>query len=260
MKTIEIKGSKDKYYEVDLNLMTCSCRDFTYRKCHHEIGSLERLCKHLKEAIIIVDKLKALHFSSSEERMDYLTRSDLDQGLIEKIKTDLPKVMDSIDDIILYRLGDISMKYSVGKVPVLPLIILPAYDDRSVRCSTVSSIINGLKEIGPYDLSISDMSSDGSMKPDRSVIEILSKKVVGHLSTLRILPILAGYNFDYKSLFYTSSLEFMTKLISISSRMDLELTGSGFRTENGDLLGEEWTESEIFDYLGLPYVDHDDRW
>lgn len=255
MKTIEIKGSKDKYYEVDLNLMTCSCRDFTYRKCHHEIGTQERLCKHLKEAIILVEKLKVLHFSSSDERMDYLTCSNLDQGLIERVKTDLPGIMDSINDVILYRLGDISMKYSVGRVPVLPLIILPAYDEKtSIRMGTFSAIINGLKSSGYEVVSLSEMSPDGHTKPDRSVIG------VGYPNSIRIMPVLAGYNFDYKSLFYTSSIEFMMKLISISNRMGLELTESGFKTEDGDLLGEEWTESEIFDYLGLPYIDHDGRW
>lgn len=48
---MEIKGSKNKYYTVDLDELTCTCKDWTCRRHNFPKNNENRLCKHLKEAI-----------------------------------------------------------------------------------------------------------------------------------------------------------------------------------------------------------------
>ena len=48
---MEIRGSGNKYYEVNISELTCTCRDWTCRRHNFPKGDNKRLCKHLVEAI-----------------------------------------------------------------------------------------------------------------------------------------------------------------------------------------------------------------
>lgn len=46
---IEVQGSGKDPYIVDTQAVTCTCRDFVYRRSRHMSGTPERLCKHIEQ-------------------------------------------------------------------------------------------------------------------------------------------------------------------------------------------------------------------
>lgn len=57
---MKIKGSKDRFYEVNVENQTCTCKDWSCRRHNFPIGDEKRLCKHLKEAIRLMSTYSPL--------------------------------------------------------------------------------------------------------------------------------------------------------------------------------------------------------
>lgn len=53
---MKIKGSGNKYYEVNVDELTCTCKDWTCRRHNFSKDNPRRLCKHLVQALEL-DKL-----------------------------------------------------------------------------------------------------------------------------------------------------------------------------------------------------------
>lgn len=48
---MKIKGSGNKYYDVDIEELTCTCKDWTCRRHNFSKDNPRRLCKHLLQAL-----------------------------------------------------------------------------------------------------------------------------------------------------------------------------------------------------------------
>lgn len=237
MSKIHIKGSKkDEFYEVDLDLVTCTCRDFVYRRSHYDIGYEERLCKHLKDAMSLSQEF--IELPRESELHNYTTVADNSLYLTREILHDK---LSSSQNVALF---DICTPIVVDGIPVLPVVVMGIYEDPDESLITICN--DSVPTMIGKDLMIDKMGSH--------------HLVVGVNFDLKIDFILATDNFDYMTLYKSCSREFYIKLVSIANKKSIRLTAIGFEDiKSKERFGQSWTESEIFDYLGLPYLDKRNR-
>lgn len=91
---MRIKGSKDKFYEVDVESQTCTCKDWSCRRHNFPIGNEKRLCKHLKEAISLMS-------TYSLPKTQFIIPGEL----INRLRSTPPVLsFNALGDILLVRL------------------------------------------------------------------------------------------------------------------------------------------------------------
>lgn len=86
---MKIKGSGNKYYDVNIEELTCTCRDWTCRRHNFSKDNPRRLCKHLTEAIelnklvtssddtMLSDNSETYSLSKKLKESDYIIRYNI---------------------------------------------------------------------------------------------------------------------------------------------------------------------------------------
>lgn len=220
MSIQKIKGSKD-YYSVDLDKLTCTCKDFTCRRHNYSINDPNRLCKHIKEALEL-NKLKpACNITSLNKKV--FNRSEVSLFLNNYIIPILKK-----DNNILKF--DVVGDYRRGLQEINELIIVIR-----VIYKEISTLLGSL---------FSKLFSDNY------------KEIYKSDNGLNIEVVKVDDNsYPFKVFDLTGNWEFLVMIKSVSRKLGLELNECGF-TKNEILLDTDiGNESEIFEYLGINYVD-----
>lgn len=87
---MDIKGSGNKYYSVNMQDLTCTCKDWTCRRHNFPVGDTRRICKHLKEAF------------------DLNSYLDIENNLLESIDEDevsrISNIMNSDNNVFRYEI------------------------------------------------------------------------------------------------------------------------------------------------------------
>lgn len=220
MSIQKIKGSKD-YYSVDLDKLTCTCKDFTCRRHNYSINDPNRLCKHIKEALEL-NKLKpACNITSLNKKV--FNRSEVSLFLNNYIIPILKK-----DNNILKF--DVVGDYRRGLQEINELIIVIRVIYKEIN-TMLGSLFNKLFSDDYKEI----YKSDNGLN-----IEVVK---------------VDDNSYPFKVFDLTGSWEFLVMIKSVSRKLGLELNECGF-TKNKILLDTDiGNEREIFEYLGITYVD-----
>lgn len=219
---MKIKGSGNKYYEVDLNELTCTCRDWTCRKHNFPKGDKRRLCKHLTEAM----ELNSLIPQSYPTRLP---------ELIPIVKDEMIKISSLLnhdDAIIAYS---ICGEYYEGKTyqsDYIPIVIQMTYD--TIPYEYIDQVMNKLN----YSL-ISDLSY--GMKRY-------------YKGTNALLLIISNSNeFLFRTIYNELGRDRFMKLSSLCIRkLSLSLTELGFMDKDKNIVDMNIsTEEELCELLGI---------
>lgn len=117
---MKIKGSGNRYYNVNVEDRTCTCKDWTCRRHNFPYDNPNRLCKHLKEAIEL--------YKEVPDRNPYQQAPPV--GLL--------RALDSNNYILRYTLSNsyllIRILDSESTPPIDQIIRSLGIDDRSMYC------------------------------------------------------------------------------------------------------------------------------
>lgn len=216
---MEIRGSGNKYYEVNISELTCTCRDWTCRRHNFPKGDNKRLCKHLVEAIELDSLINSnsIKFPGVPKLTNY-----------EKIRL----LSDSLrnTDIILshsicgeyYRRGKYITEY-------IPIVVKFTYD--TISYNMMDEALTG------YNLS--STSDNGK------------KRIYN--GDLPLLIIISNDNFLFKSIYYELKKDEFIRLSSISDKiLGLRITENGFINNKNELINMNIsTEDELCNLLKI---------
>lgn len=220
--SLKIKGSGNKYYTVDLENETCTCKDFTCRKHHYSIGDPRRQCKHIKEAIELSENIETNYYYNSKPRES-----------LNKLVDYINEVLSSNNDIIRYNIcGD--WRRGLDYISELN-VSLRVLNSESLVLPFESSIINLVENRGSF------------MKYELTNGLNMNIHVVDNSS------------YPFKVLFLTGSNEFLVMMKSVALKKNLLLTDEGFMNNSEVVEFDIGNESEIFEYLGMDYISPKER-
>lgn len=217
---MEIKGSGNKYYEVNLDDLTCTCRDWTCRRHNFSKNDKRRLCKHLSEAIEI---------SSTMNTNSMILENSKPMNTSEVIR---------LSDAL--RNEDIILKYSVCgeyyrrcnyQTEFLPIVVKLTYNE--IPRLMIDNIFVNL----------------GYTKVRNSVDE----NIRYYNGVTPLLVLICNENFLFQSIFYELTKDQFIRLSSISYRkLNIKLTKDGFVNNENKLIDMKVsTENEICELLGI---------
>lgn len=221
---LKIKGSGDKYYKVDLENETCTCKDFTCRKHHFSVGDPRRQCKHIREAIELSENITTDNNYYNGKPRDSLNK------LIKYIN----EVLSSNNNIIRYNIcGDWRRGLDYIKEIDISLRVL---NSESLILPFESSIVNLVENKGSF------------MKYELTNGLFMNIHLVDDES------------YPFKVLFLTGSNEFLVMMKSVAMKKKLLLTDKGFMSNKEEVMEFDiGNESEIFEYLGMDYISPKER-
>lgn len=220
--SLKIKGSGNKYYTVDLENETCTCKDFTCRKHHYSIGDPRRQCKHIREAIELSENIETNYYYNSKPRES-----------LNKLVDYINEVLSSNNDIIRYNIcGD--WRRGLDYISELN-VSLRVLNSESLVLPFESSIINLVENRGSF------------MKYELTNGLNMNIHVVDNSS------------YPFKVLFLTGSNEFLVMMKSVALKKNLLLTDEGFMNNSEVVEFDIGNESEIFEYLGMDYISPKER-
>lgn len=218
---MEIRGSGNKYYTVNLENLTCTCKDWSCRRHNFPKGDDRRLCKHIIEAI---DILNSSYLMKEDRRLS--NPIPVDRSFIGQILQNLS----NSDIISRYFIGG---EYSRGSnyiTKCLPIVIMKTY--RSIRNEFIDEIF-------------SDFILDKSISGDeyRFYNGIIPIKVI----------VSNDKNFLYKEIYSRLTIEEIMRLSSTSySILGLKLTDKGFLNKKNEIIDMNVsTEEELCELLGI---------
>lgn len=232
---IEVKGSGNRYYKVDLDNVTCTCSDFLHRRSKFDKTDDRRLCKHIREAIEISSRI-----TTSNQQSNALSKVYLDREYVSKIIDILLNVLYASGNILLCQVcGEYRRKEPMISDKI-PIILVLAKDE---LCSEMFSI---LKSSGYWTV----------LNESHNSLDIMNDKGLNIL-----IKIVSGEDFSYSVMYNTGSTNFMVKLESTLKRKYKQyLNENGIFDENGKKCDYELSsEEEIFNYVGLDYVEPEVR-
>lgn len=221
MSIQKIKGSKD-YYSVDLDKLTCTCKDFTCRRHNYSINDPNRLCKHIKEALEL-NKFKPTSDSISSTNRKIFTREEVNLFLNNYI---IP-ILKNDNNILKFDIvGD--YRRELQEINKLVIVIRVIYKELN---TSLEYLFNKLFSDNYKEIYISNNGLN---------IEVVK---------------VDDNSYPFKVFDLTGSWEFLVMIKSVSRKLGLELNECGF-TKNKILLDTDiGNEREIFEYLGITYVD-----
>ena len=220
--SLKIKGSGNKYYTVDLENETCTCKDFTCRKHHYSIGDPRRQCKHIREAIELSENIETNYYYNSKPRES-----------LNKLVDYINEVLSSNNDIIRYNIcGD--WRRGLDYISELN-VSLRVLNSESLVLPFESSIINLVENRGSF------------MRYELTNGLNMNIHVVDNSS------------YPFKVLFLTGSNEFLVMMKSVALKKNLLLTDEGFMNNSEVVEFDIGNESEIFEYLGMDYISPKER-
>ncbi len=93
--TIKVESITDRgtFYDVDIQLLTCTCSDFITRRNKYETNDPRRLCKHLIKALLEIEELKKgiipANLRMYKEELTRLKSFDTGFQCTKKIETEI---------------------------------------------------------------------------------------------------------------------------------------------------------------------------
>ena len=216
---MEIRGSGNKYYDVNISELTCTCRDWTCRRHNFPKGDNKRLCKHLVEAI----------------ELDSLINSN-------SIKfPGIPKLI-NYDEIRLLsnslRDNDIILSYSIcGEY----------YRRNKYITEYIPIVVKFTYDTMPYELM--DKAFTGYMLS--STLDNGRKRIYN--GDVPLLIIISNNNFLFESIYYELKKDEFIRLSSISDKvLGLRITENGFINDKNELINMNIsTEEELCNLLKI---------
>ena len=226
---IEIKGSGNKYYNVDLDNITCNCSDFLHRRCKFDKTDDRRLCKHLREAL-------ELSSSISIQTTSAVNIRSFDRDYVSSIINLIMNVLESSGNILLsqvcgeYRRNE---KFISNTIPIIFVVF---------KDNLISQMFDILKSM-----------SDWTKTYETNNILNMRNKFGLELS----IKIVQGEEFSYSVLYNTGPKEFLIKLEStLKRKYNQYMSESGITDITGSRVYPElFSENEIFNYVGLDYIE-----
>lgn len=217
---MEIKGSGNKYYEVNLDDLTCTCRDWTCRRHNFSKSDKRRLCKHLSEAIEI----------SSTINTDSMTLGDSKPMNTSEVMR-LSDTLRNEDIILRHSICGEYYRRCNYQTEFLPIVLKLTYNE------IPRSMIDGL------------FINLGYTKIRSSVDE----NIRYYNGVTPLLVLICNENFLFQSVFYELTKDQFIRLSSISYRkLGVKLTKDGFVDNKNKLIDMKVsTEDEICDLLEI---------
>lgn len=217
---MEIKGSGNKYYEVNLEELTCSCKDWTCRRHNFSKGDNRRLCKHLVEAIEI---------SSSISHFENLPRLPNNIEMDNKKILELNNILKNCDYILKYSVGGEVFRKSMTLTEYIPVVI------ELVNSEIPTLVIDSV--LSEYRFLRKGRSSERYYIGDLPIVVIPANES----------------DFLFQSVYYDLSRDEFIRLSSISiDKLKLMLTRYGFIDKNNKLIDMKiHTVEELCDLLKI---------
>lgn len=221
---MEIKGSGNKYYEVDLVELTCTCRDWTCRKHNFPRGDKRRLCKHLIEAI----ELNTLIPQSNSNQLPNGDFRGIDEDVMKSLSTHL-----SENDIVTACTicGDYWRGCSY-QTEYIPIVIQLTYD--TIPYELLDNLVTKLGYKVNTDKSYGIHRYYEGINPIHIIISKPSE-------------------FLFRMIYYSLGRDRFMRLCSTSLRkLGLGLSEIGFINKNNEVVDMNVsTEEELRDLLGI---------
>lgn len=215
-------------YDIDLVKVTCTCRDFEYRRKHHPIGNEERLCKHLweyEEHLNIVQKQVPMDLDpDGKTRVTYEVAKEhylkiipsmillQNSGVINKFEFcgSFRRMCDRVSDL------DVLIVLNTGKE-----LELEKYYDQLESDESITKRWRGLKKATYI---INDFQIDFKIVPEES--------------------------WYFATMHYTGSKAENIRLRIIANKLGYTLNEYGLFDESGTSVLQPTSEKDIYAYLG----------
>lgn len=217
--SIQIKGSRG-YYSVDINNLTCTCKDFTCRRHHYPLEDPKRLCKHIKEAIEL----------SKDNIISNSSTSLFDRCISNRY---LPFIISELNENVNILKFKIAGEYRRELNDISELVIV---------CRVLYT--TNIPSIKSFNLISCDDKEETYVTDCGLCIRII--KVNDNSYPFRVLSL-------------TGSPNFIITMKSVALKFGLELNECGFKKDNNIIDTDIGNEEDIFEYLGLNYVEPKDR-
>lgn len=224
MSTVSIKGSGNKYYNVDLLNVTCNCRDFQYRRCNFNIGDSRRLCKHLKEA---------MDFSNEVQNQPSTTSKRYSSNDMSNYIDSINNLLNTSNEVLSYMLCG-GIRRGESTIDELIYVVYLFSIDRKPKLDNNTKILE---------------YSDKSIKFE------------GYKGITVTMKFVDNCSYPFMTLYNTGPTEFIVKVKStLKRKLKLGLNEYGFIREDGSIITNDLgTEEEIFEYLGFEYLNPHNR-
>jgi hypothetical protein len=218
---MEIKGSGNKYYEVDLNELTCTCRDWTCRKHNFPKGDKRRLCKHLIEAIELNTLIPQTYPTKLADLIPF------DKNEVMRLVSTLNK-----DDAITSV--SVCGEYHAGKTyqsDYLPIVIQVTYN---IPYDHFDKLMKSLNYDPVTELTYGTKRYYNGRNPLQLIISTTNEYL-------------------FKTIYHDLGRDGFMKLCSLCIRkLGLSMTEIGFMNKNKEIVDMDVsTEEELCDLLGL---------
>lgn len=214
---MKIKGSGNNYYEVDLNDLTCTCKDWSCRRHNFSKDDDRRLCKHLIEAMDtwLLIKPNSLDFPGGHR-------------LINKDKIiELSSILSEHPFVISHSIGGDYFRRSIYQKDFIPIVVRLTYD--SLPFEVIDSALEGYHLIGTLD--------DGKKR--------------FYDGDMPIVIVISNHNYFFKEMYYELSTDEFIRLSSISHKvLGLRLTENGFIDKKNKIIDMDVSnEDDLCDLL-----------
>lgn len=221
---MEIKGSGNKYYEVNITELTCTCRDWTCRKHNFPRGDKRRLCKHLIEAIelnTMIPQVNSNQLPNGDFRI-------INKGEIDKLSTHLSK-----DDIVIAHAicGDY-WRGGTYQTEYIPIVVQLTYD--TIPYELLDRIITNLG----YKLDINKTYGIHRYYDSNNPLHVIISK---------------PNEFLFRMIYHSIGRDKFMRLSSTSLRkLGIGLSEIGFINKNNEVIDMNIsTEEELRNLLGI---------
>lgn len=229
-------SSKGGEYEVDTQLVTCTCPDFVYRRGYLGIGDPNRMCKHLNDAFKAYKDQFPKACSTPQELLEGATSN----GMVKRSFLDkyVGSIYAAFNNIPKHGRFSAAGEYRRRAEVCNPsLIFVLTHEDGADVLSSIPDVLSLLY-------------------PNSSVLMKTADKlcmVVDEGVTLYFYDVTDG---DYACALahYTGSQEEVLKLRAAATSKGMKLDARGLYSADGVLLPQE-TEAKLYYTLGLEWVD-----
>lgn len=213
-----------KDHKVDLDLQTCDCKDFIFRRRHFKLGDDNRLCKHLKEVVKDTSPIiKVLHKKRYFKRIDAMRAATL-------IYKDLDKFLKSLINIE----------------------VCGSFRRESELVSDLDILLNIDTSVSIYDI-YDHLESTGNYKV---IMKGTKRTSYIFMNTIQIdLKVVPTTSWAFALLHYTGSKEHNIILRSQAKKLGYSLNEYELKGYQGVIR----TETEIFKALNMEYKKPNER-
>lgn len=231
-------------YIIDTDEVTCTCRDFKFRRCYHPKLSEQRLCKHLLAVKDQLDIPLDSETMTEEQELNFTGH--------KSVRIPWGKALETVREVIYNSLSELESKGVLIKYEFCGSYRRKKETVADLDCLLVVS------DVAPIDF-VWDQLSEGMAKCFWS-----GPKKTSYLTTkgvqldYRVVP---EESFPYALLHYTGSKENNIRLRGIAKRKGYQLNEYGLYYHGTKNLVNSniKTEQDIFTELGEAYLEPTDR-